>query len=161
MKSNNTLTDVSVIILTYNEEANIAQALDSVHGWARQILLLDSFSTNRTLETAENYTCTVVQNPFESYSSQRNFAINHLPIECEWVLFLDADEWLPIDLKDEIDITLESIPKENGYFINCRLIWMGKWIKRGYYPTPIMLDVPIDRSKFFDFTSESSSSDLW
>ena len=90
---------VAVIILTYNEEANIAQALDSVVGWARQIFILDSFSTDRTLEIAGRYPCVIHQNRFDNFAKQRNFALEQLPIETEWVFFLDADEWLPDDLK--------------------------------------------------------------
>ncbi|HXG60972.1 MAG TPA: glycosyltransferase family 2 protein [Planctomycetota bacterium] len=130
--------DVSVIILTYNEEANIAQALRSAAGWARQIFVVDSFSTDRTVEIARSFPCEVVQHPFENYSKQRNFALSHLPIGTEWIFFLDADEWLPETLKEEIRETIRRAPRENGYFLKWRLIWMGRWIRRGYYPTWIL-----------------------
>ena len=132
------MTDISVIILTYNEEPNIAQALESVQGWARQIFVLDSYSTDRTLEIASRYSCTVVQNRFEDYSKQRNFALEQLPIAGEWAFFLDADEWIPRELREEISTLLASNPPENGFFANRRLFWMGKWIRRGYYPTWIL-----------------------
>jgi hypothetical protein len=51
------------------------------------------------------------------------------------VLFLDADEWLPTELKQEISDLVVTSPEENGYYLCWRLIWMGRWIKRGYYPT--------------------------
>jgi len=136
--SKTVLMDVAVIVLTYNEEANIAQALDSVTGWARQIFIVDSYSTDRTLMIAAAYPCTTVQNRFESYAKQRNFALDQLPIETEWVLFLDADEWLPADLKREISDVISRKPEENGFHIKWRLIWAGKWIRRGYYPTWIL-----------------------
>lgn len=132
------LTDVAVVILTYNEEANIAQAIASVSGWARKIFILDSYSTDRTLEIASAIPCTIVQNRFENYARQRNVALTQLPIETEWVLFLDADEWLPDDLKREICEVVARNPEENGFYIKWRLIWMGKWIRRGYYPTWIL-----------------------
>ena len=134
----NSLIDVAVVILTYNEEANIAQALDSVSGWARQLFILDSHSTDRTLEIATAYSCTIVQNRFENYATQRNFALDQLPIESEWVLFLDADEWVPDDLKRDISDVIIAKPEENGFYIKRRLIWGGKWIQRGYYPTWIL-----------------------
>lgn len=129
---------LAVIILTYNEEANIAQALASVVGWAKEIFILDSLSTDRTLEIARQYGCHIAQNKFENYAKQRNHALEHLPIRSEWVLFLDADEWLPDALKQEIDAVIATSPKENGFYIKRRLIWMGRWIRRGYYPTWIL-----------------------
>jgi glycosyltransferase involved in cell wall biosynthesis len=129
---------LAVIILTYNEEANIAQALDSVAGWANEIFILDSLSTDRTLEIARQYGCHIAQNKFENYAKQRNHALDHLPIKSEWVLFLDADEWLPDALKQEISALIATSPEANGFYINRRMIWMGRWIRRGYYPTWIL-----------------------
>jgi len=131
-------SDIAIIILTYNEEANIAQALDSVRGWAEQVFILDSFSTDQTVKIAENYDCAIFKSPFENYAKQRNHALEKLPIDTEWVFFLDADEWIPDDLKEEISQLINSDPEENGFYIKWRLLWMGQWIKRGYYPTFIL-----------------------
>lgn len=130
-------TPVTVIILTYNEEANLAQALGSVAGWAGQVIVLDSFSTDRTVEIAREFGCDVHQHAFENYARQRNHALT-LPIRHEWVLFLDADEWLPSELKLEIAGVIAANPAENGFYIKWRFIWMGRWIRRGYYPTWIL-----------------------
>lgn len=130
--------DVAVIILTYNEEVNLPQALDSVVGWAREVFVVDSFSTDRTVEIARRYGCQVVQHPFEDYAKQRNFALSELPIRTGWIFFLDADEWMPAALKEEITTKLASNPVEHGFLVKRRLIWMGRWIKRGYYPTWIL-----------------------
>jgi glycosyltransferase involved in cell wall biosynthesis len=132
------IVDIAVIILTYNEEANIAQALNSVTGWADEIFILDSLSTDYTLEIARQYGCYIAQNKFESYAKQRNYALDQLPIRSEWVIFLDADEWLPDALKQEISNLIASSPGENGFYMNRRLIWMGRWIRRGYYPSWIL-----------------------
>ncbi len=129
---------VAVVVLTYNEEANIAQALDSVVNWANGIFILDSFSSDRTIEIARQYKCHIAQNEFENYAKQRNFALDNLPINSEWVFFLDADEWLPDALKSEISAVIASRPENNGYYIKRRLIWMGRWIRRGYYPSWIL-----------------------
>ncbi len=129
---------VAVILLTYNEEVNIAQALKSVAGWAQETFVLDSFSTDRTVEIARQFSCRIEQHHFENYSKQRNHALDHLPIQSEWVLFLDADEWLPEPLKQEISAVLATAPIANGFTLNRRLFWMGRWIRRGYYPSHIL-----------------------
>lgn len=128
----------AVVILTHNEEANITQALASVVGWADEIHILDSLSTDRTVEIARQYGAHISQNTFENYAKQRNHALEHLSIRSEWVLFLDADEWLPDALKQEISTLIAMSPEENGFYIKRRLIWMGRWIRRGYYPTWIL-----------------------
>jgi glycosyltransferase involved in cell wall biosynthesis len=133
-----TPSTLAVVILTYNEEANIAQALLSVVGWADEIHILDSLSTDRTVEIARQYGSHISENKFVDYAKQRNHALEELPIRSEWVLFLDADEWLPDALKQEISSLIASNPRENGFYINRRLIWMGRWIRRGYYPSWIL-----------------------
>jgi glycosyltransferase involved in cell wall biosynthesis len=129
---------LAVVILTFNEEKNLWYAIDSVNGWADDIFVLDSHSTDRTVEIARQYGCHIAQNRFENYAKQRNYALEHLPIRSEWVFFLDADEWLPDALKQEISALIASCPRENGFYIKWRLIWMGRWIRRGYYPSWIL-----------------------
>lgn len=129
---------IAVIILTYNEEPNLPQALASVVGWADEVFIFDSFSTDRTVAIAREWGVKVMQHPFENYARQRNAALDELPIRSEWILFLDADEWLPQPLKDEIRHLIASRPNENGFYIKWRFIWMGRWIRRGYYPTWIL-----------------------
>jgi glycosyltransferase involved in cell wall biosynthesis len=129
---------VTVIILTHNEEANLVHALASVSGWADETFVLDSFSTDRTREIAERYECRFVLHKFENFAKQRNYALQHLPISCEWVLFLDADEWLPTALKAEIRAMISEGPSEDGFYLNRRFVWMGRWVRRGYYPSWIL-----------------------
>ena len=100
---------VAVIILTYNEEANIAQALSNVVGWADEVFVLDSMSTDGTLAIAKQYECHVAQHPFEDYGKQRNYALDTLPIRSEWVFFLDADESLSAALKNEIASLIATV----------------------------------------------------
>lgn len=126
---------LTVLILTFNEDVNIEQALKSVQNWADHVFILDSFSSDCTLEIASYYGCAIFQNKFENYAKQRNYALEQLPIKTEWVFFLDADEWVSDDLKKEISFRIASTPKENGFYIKRRLIWMGRWIRRGYYPS--------------------------
>jgi glycosyltransferase involved in cell wall biosynthesis len=131
-------TTLGVAILTLNEEANIAYALKSVCGWADEVLVLDSGSTDRTLEIINGFPCRKVVHPFVDYGKQRNVALNLLRDSVEWVLFLDADERVPAELKAEIDSEICGMPRFAGYFVRFRLIWQGRWIRRGYYPTWIL-----------------------
>ncbi|MFL2931224.1 MAG: glycosyltransferase family 2 protein [bacterium] len=129
------MSELSVVILTYNEEENIAQALESVCGWADKVVVLDSFSTDKTVEIASTYPCEIFTNRFKGYADQRNHSIKNLGVDSEWMLFLDADEWVSVEAKEEIKKLISKVPKENGFYIKRRFIWMGKWIRRGYYPT--------------------------
>ncbi len=133
------MIDVAVVILTYNEELNIAQALSSVCGWAKQVFVFDSLSTDRTVEMARSFDgCVVVRHPFEDYGKQRNAALDQLPIAAEWILFLDADEYPSEALKREIAAAVSSLAPENGFHVRRRVMWMGKWIRHGYYSTWLM-----------------------
>lgn len=126
---------VAVVILTFNEEENIEQALESVVGWCNEIVIVDSFSSDNTVSICEKHNCKVFKNKFVNFSVQRNFALSQTGIESEWVLFLDADEWLPADLKNEITNVILSNPSHDGFYLNRRFMWMGQWVRRGYYPT--------------------------
>ena len=130
--------DVDVIILTKNEEDNIRFAVQSVHGWAANVFVFDSFSSDATVEIAERAGATVLQHPFENYGKQRNAALDELPLTSSWVLFLDADEYVPHELRDEIAQLVEGEPTHAGYYIKRRFYWRGQWVKRGYYPTWIL-----------------------
>jgi glycosyltransferase involved in cell wall biosynthesis len=140
------VSEVSVVILTLNEERNLPFAIDSVKGWAEEILVLDSGSTDRTLEIAIEKGCRVFERAFVSYSDQRNHALRQLPVKTEWVFFLDADERLVDELKGEIDARLASRPVEDGFVMRRKLLWMGRWIRRGYFSTWILRLVRRERA---------------
>jgi glycosyltransferase involved in cell wall biosynthesis len=128
---------ITVIILTYNEEKNIEECLKSIHGFFEEIFIVDSFSTDKTIEIAKKYTDKIYQHKFEDYSSQRNWALNNLPIRTEWVLNLDADHRVTKGLIDELkEIFSKGLEKNfNGFLISRKTIFMGKWIKYGgHYP---------------------------
>jgi glycosyltransferase involved in cell wall biosynthesis len=134
-------TPLTVVILTYNEEVNIRQALDNVVGWAKVIYILDSYSNDKTIEIVNEYDgVQVFYRKFDNYAAQRNHAIKNLPHQNEWMFFLDADEYLTSELKKEISATLSSTSlKFNGFYIKRRFYFMGKWIKYGgYYPTKLL-----------------------
>lgn len=130
--------ELTVLILTHNEEENIPQCLDSVIGWADRIIIVDSGSTDSTLEIVSAYDVELVHNNFVNFAKQRNFAIQLLDSSYKgWVLFLDADEYLTKEIKSEIKIkTINS--SYSGYFLNRKFYWGDTWIKRGYYPCHII-----------------------
>ena len=133
------MIDLTIVILTLNEEKNISYALKNVIGWAKKVYVLDSGSTDRTVEIAEKMGAKVFFRKFDTYAKQRNYAIKELPIETEWMMFLDADEYILPELKEEIAETLKSNPKENGFYLRRRFYFMGKWIKHGgYYPVKLL-----------------------
>ena len=85
---------LTIIILTFNEEANIKFAVNSGIGWAEEIIVLDSGSTDGTIKIAEELGAKIFYRKFDNYANQRNYALKELPITTEWILFLDADEYL-------------------------------------------------------------------
>jgi glycosyltransferase involved in cell wall biosynthesis len=132
MSNNLSLT---VIILTYNEELNIVHALSNISGWVENIFVLDSYSTDNTCNIAESMGAKVFFHKFDNYAHQRNFSLNELPITTEWIMFLDADEWLTEELKEEIQNTI-SHTTFDGFLIKRRFYFLEKWIRYGgYYPS--------------------------
>lgn len=93
---------ISVVILTYNEQNNIEDCLKSINGISDNIFIVDSDSTDDTINIAKKYTDKIYTNKFENYSQQRNWALDNLPIETEWVMNLDADHRLSDELRDEL-----------------------------------------------------------
>ncbi|TVQ32407.1 MAG: glycosyltransferase [Phycisphaeraceae bacterium] len=142
---------VSVVILTLNEEINIAECLASC-GWCDDVHVLDSGSTDHTREIAEELGADVHVNPFESFGAQRNWAIDNIPMKHEWIFHLDADERFTPELVEEMRRVIESDPTEAGFDVPHKLIFMGKWLKRsGGYPTYQMRFFHKDRMRFRDY----------
>ncbi len=132
------MTNLTVVILTLNEEENISHSVANVMGWAKNVFVLDSGSTDKTVKIAERMGSKVFYRKFDTYSKQRNYAIHELPIETEWMMFLDADEYLTEDLKREIAMVLPKT-KKDGFFMKRRFYFMGRWIKHGgYYPVKLL-----------------------
>jgi len=131
------MTHLTVIILTYNEALHIARAVDNVIGWAEHVYVLDSGSSDETCKLAEERGAKVFSRKFDNYSNQRNYAIKELPIPTDWILFLDADEYLTQELKGEISNELLD-PKADGYYLKRFFFFMGKQIRWGGY-SPIWI----------------------
>jgi glycosyltransferase involved in cell wall biosynthesis len=125
---------ISVIILTYNEEKNIEDCLKSVYGWVDEIFIVDSYSTDKTLEIAKRYTDKIYQHHFENYAKQFNWALENLPIKDDWVMRLDADErWTEDGFRELQEIIQKG--DVDGVYVKMKIYFMGRWIKHGdFYP---------------------------
>lgn len=128
---------LTVLLLTYNEETNLPACLASLSGLDCDLLVVDSGSTDRTVEIATAARATVKVHPFEHYAAQRNWAQQQVPRDTEWVLHLDADERLTPELVTEITTLLRDPPRNiTGYMLRKRTVFMGRWIKHGgHYPS--------------------------
>ena len=123
---------LSVAIVTYNEEANLARTLASVT-WADQIVVVDSGSTDRTVEIARRSNATILERPWPGFAEQKNFAI----AQCtgDWILSLDADEELSTELQQEIRQILASQPTADAFYLKRRNLFLGRWMRHGgFYP---------------------------
>jgi glycosyltransferase involved in cell wall biosynthesis len=123
---------LSVIILTYNEEIHIERAMRSVLPIATQVFVVDSFSTDRTLEIARSIGAVTTQHKFVNYSRQFQWALDTLPIETDWIMRLDADEVLTPKLVEELQRRLPGLPQDvSGVALKLGYIFMGRKIKHG------------------------------
>ncbi len=134
------MLDISVIILTYNEEIHIRRCLENVNRFASKVFVVDCFSTDRTAEIATDLGAEVVEHKWPgNQAAQFNWALNNLPISTQWVLRLDADEYLLPELVQELQDKLPSLPDDvSGVIFNRRHIFMGEWMKRGIYPVKLL-----------------------
>jgi glycosyltransferase involved in cell wall biosynthesis len=123
---------LSVTIICKNEEENIRECLESVK-WVDEIILVDSYSIDRTIEIAKEYTDKIYQQEWLGFAKQREFALSK--VSKEWVFPLDADERCSPELKDEILSVIKSENKFKGYRIPRKSFFLNKWIKHGgWYP---------------------------
>lgn len=133
-------TLLSVLILTYNEEVNLPVCLESLRELDCKVFVVDSGSSDRTVEIAKAVTPHVVYHEFENQAQQLNWALTHLPIESNWILRLDADERLTPKLAEELRDVLPTLdPEITGLYVNIRVYFMGRWIRHGaHYPLRIL-----------------------
>lgn len=126
------MIQLSVVIITYNEEKNIARCLDSIKGIADDIVIVDSNSTDGTEEICKNYGAKFIQHSFEGYVKQKNYAVT--AAKFNHILSLDADEVLSERLITSIK-SVKSNFDADGYTMNRMTNYVGKWIKHsGWYP---------------------------
>jgi glycosyltransferase involved in cell wall biosynthesis len=132
------MLEITPLILTYNEAPNIARALESV-SWAKDVVVVDSFSDDNTLEIARSFpTVRVFQRAFDSHRNQWQFGLKETGIATPWVLALDADYVLSDELIDELE-SLQPHPLTAGYRASFIYCINGKKLQSGIYPPVTVL----------------------
>jgi glycosyltransferase involved in cell wall biosynthesis len=134
------MNSLTVMILTFNEERHIARAIDSVASIASAVIVIDSHSTDRTIEIASAKGATVLKNKFVSQAQQFQWAIDNTQVDSTWVMRLDADEVVSPKLAAEIAQRLDALPAQVvGIKLRRRHIWMGRWVRHGgRYPVVLL-----------------------
>jgi glycosyltransferase involved in cell wall biosynthesis len=124
----------SILILTLNEEQNLPDCIASVK-WCDDIVVLDSLSTDRTVELAKAAGVRVYERRFDDFASQRNYALDQVPFKHPWVFHLDADERFTEALRRECE-TVIAQDRCSGFLAPSKLMFMGRWLRRaGLYPS--------------------------
>jgi glycosyltransferase involved in cell wall biosynthesis len=130
MLSQSAKIPVSVLIPAKNEESNLPACLESV-ARADEVFVVDSRSSDRSVEIAESYGAHVVQFYFNGrWPKKKNWSLDNLPFRNEWILIVDCDERIPPELWDEIATAIQD-PDYNGYYLNRRVFFLGQWIRYG------------------------------
>jgi glycosyltransferase involved in cell wall biosynthesis len=121
---------VSVLIPAKNEEENLPACLESV-ARADEVFVVDSQSEDRSVEIAESYGAKVVQFHFNGrWPKKKNWSLENLPFNNDWVLIVDCDERITPELWDEIATAIQDA-NHGGYYLNRRVFFLGKWIRHG------------------------------
>jgi len=125
--------DISVVIITYNEEANIEAALKSVADIASEIIVVDRYSSDETVKIAKKYTDRVILRKWTNFSDQKNFG--NAEASFPWIFSLDADERVSPDLREEILQMKNEEPECDGFSMPRQTFYLGRWIRHsGWYP---------------------------
>lgn len=133
--NNRNTAGVSVLIPVKNEALNLPACLESVR-WADEVFVVDSQSTDGTAELAAASGATVVQFHYQGGPKKKNWSLANLPFRQEWVLIVDADERVSPELAEEIRQAIQRPDAPPGFYINRRLIFLGRWIRHcGWYPS--------------------------
>lgn len=127
------MLDISVIILTYNEEMHIRRCLENVNRFASHIFVVDCFSTDKTVEIAESLGATVVQHTWPgNQAEQFNWALDNLNIDTNWILRLDADEYVTDELIDELYGKLPHLSDQvSAVVLPLGRAFLGRILKHG------------------------------
>jgi len=130
------MSKIDVIILTKNEEKHIERCIKSLQTIANHIFLVDSGSTDNTKEIAESLGAKVYEHPWINYATQFQWGLENCPIESEWVMRIDSDEYLEPALAKEIADKTPYLPNDvSGIYLKRKVYFKGKWIRYGgFYP---------------------------
>lgn len=140
---------ISVLIMTLNEEVNLPACLEAV-SWSDDIVVLDSFSSDRTVEIAKAAGARVVQHEYVNELSQRRYGLRQIAFKYPWVYLPDADEITPPELRDEmLAVTADTDHPEAVFRCRFKVFFMGRWIRHSsLYPTWVVRLVRPDRVDF-------------
>ncbi len=124
--------DISIIILTFNEELHIERCISNLIPIAKQIFIVDSFSTDKTVQLSQSLGATVFQRPWKNYADQFRWGLDNCPIQTSWVMRMDADEYLEPPLIEEIISKFPALPNDiSGIFLKRKHHFLGRWIQHG------------------------------
>ncbi len=130
------MTSIAVVILTFNESLHLERCIRSLLPVCSEVFVVDSFSSDNTKEISESLGAKFYQHPWKNYAEQFNWGLDNLPIQSEWVMRMDADEFLLPELISELKSKMDKLEEDiTGLIIKRRVYFMDKWIKHGgYYP---------------------------
>jgi glycosyltransferase involved in cell wall biosynthesis len=142
---------VAIMIFTLNEEENLPRCLGSL-GFSDDLVVVDSYSEDKTLDIAREYGARVIQHEFQGFGTQRNWALRNIELKYDWVFVLDADERVDDDLRNELAMVLSEVDISVAAFMVKRRFYMwGKWMKRsGLYPTYVVRLIRKDRVRYIN-----------
>ncbi|MGD0948150.1 MAG: glycosyltransferase family 2 protein [Candidatus Binatia bacterium] len=142
---------VSVMIFTLDEEIHLPRCLDSL-AWCDDVVVVDSFSTDRTESICRERGARFVQHRFEGFALQRNWALDNVPLRHDWVLVLDADERVPPELREELSAIARDDPAGVGaYRLRRRFHMWGRWLRySGLYPSWVVRFVHKARVRYVE-----------
>lgn len=132
--------DITAIILTYNEELHIQRCIANAFKFCKEVIIIDSYSSDNTVKIAKSMGANILQNKWENnQAKQFNWGLDNADIKTKWILRLDADEFLTSELIDELYQRLPSESEDvTGIEFKRRVYFLGKWIKKGTYPVILL-----------------------
>jgi len=131
---------ITAIILTFNESQHIRRCIESVQDFCQDVIVVDSFSSDDTQAIVESMGGRFYQNVFVNHANQFNWALDSIDVSTQWIIRVDADEYVESALKTEIIEALKTVPEMvNGFYLRRKYFFLGKWIRFGaMYPVEVM-----------------------
>lgn len=141
----------SIIILTYNEETSLPKCLENI-SWCDDIVVIDSFSNDNTVDIARKFGARVFQRKFDNFGEQRNYGIHQIKYRHDWVFHLDADEIFSTELKDECNSIVKNGGGNGAYLVPSKMMLWRKWLKNSAtYPVYQMRFHKLGEAEFEQF----------
>lgn len=129
---------ITAIILTFNEEQHIERCIRSLEGVVERVCVIDSYSTDRTVQIAKDLGAKVFQNPWPGHAAQFQWGLDTVDVTSDWTLRIDADEYLEDGLRQAL-LGIDARPDINGYYLRRKIVFFGRPITHGFfYPLKIM-----------------------